>query len=101
MFPTPMSMFQSVSSISSETQFILVDKDGGGNPISAKASSSLVAPAIGSQRWILPAPTFASDPRGVDGSESYNLVGGTTLEYFIKFNGLWYKTTLTLVNPII
>ena len=89
-----MSQFESVSSITNDTEFIILTKNEEGNLINAKASGSSVAPVLCSHRWVLPPPANSWDSRGDEGSESYKF-NGVSVDYFIKSNGSWFKTTLS------
>ena len=94
-----MSQFPQSTSDSS-TEFIILTQQMG-QTVNARSPMSEVSPVIGSSRWILPAPTYASDPRGADGAESYKQVSPTQVDYYLKVGGMWYKSsTMTIVNPI-
>ena len=92
--PTKLSLFTSVNSLSSGNQIIVLTKDLSDNWVSSKIELSNASQAFGTKRWLSTVPASSMDPIGVHGSEAFRDNGNSTVDYFLKVDTRWYKTTL-------
>jgi hypothetical protein len=93
--PTPMSLFGTVSSITSTDKLIVLTNNGNNTWTNATISVSDGAKSLGRNRWLPTPPSNSSDPIGQNGDEAFRN-NGSTLDYYVKNNGVWFKTTFSL-----
>lgn len=83
-----MSRFGSVSTLNPNSSFIILTKDENDKTQNSQITAKVASEQLGVQRWMLPPPSGTLDPRGVDGSESYD-----SNYYYIKI-GVWKRIAL-------
>lgn len=86
--PIKMSQFENVSSLSTSSYIIGLDRNGIGDLVNIRISGSDAGYELSRRRWVLNPPVTASnDSRGDDGAESYSSNG----QYWIKSGSVWLQ----------
>lgn len=86
-----MSQFENTNSLGLGSFLVGLGLNGSGQTINVKISETSASYHLGKNRWIFPAVTSSSDPRGDNGAESFDSVGN----YWIKSGSTWIVNSTT------